>query len=131
MERFWTKVDRTEVHTTCWLFTGYLNKFGYGCFRDGKGKIKLAHRFSWELVNGPIQRGMTVHHKCSIRRCVNPSHLELITSTENIGHANSKRYALRFKCGHPNISTNWHGKSTCRLCWNKRRNESRRLYGHE
>lgn len=33
------------------------------------------HRLVWEEVNGPISKGMELHHLCANRRCYRPSHL--------------------------------------------------------
>ncbi len=81
MERFWSKVDKTDE---CWLWTA-ATVTGYGYFgvgRRGEGGV-LAHRFSWELVNGPIPEGMQIDHRCHVRRCVNPAHLRLVTDKQN------------------------------------------------
>lgn len=79
MERFWSKVDKTDE---CWLWTATITRDGYGQFWVS-GKMVRAHRFSWELVNGPIPEGTQVDHRCHVRRCVNPAHLRLVTHKQN------------------------------------------------
>ena len=69
-ELFWTKVE-PEPNSGCWLWTGYTNRDGYGCFR----RDLLAHRFAYELYRGAIPAGLTLDHTCRVRSCVNPAHL--------------------------------------------------------
>lgn len=71
-----------EPNTGCWLWTKSLSE-GYG--RLGvNGKIVYAHRFSYELFVGEIPEGFIIDHKCGVRCCVNPDHLEVVTNRENI-----------------------------------------------
>ena len=84
-DRFWKWVNKTEK---CWLWTGRTNKTkpgtGAGQFRIvGRKNPILAHRFSWELVNGPVPDGMCVCHKCDVPYCVRPDHLFLGTQSDN------------------------------------------------
>jgi hypothetical protein len=78
LERFWSKVNKTE---TCWLWTGSLTSVGYGNFK-GDG-ITYAHRFAYTTFVGPIPEGMFVDHKCHVRHCVNPAHLQVVTPGQN------------------------------------------------
>lgn len=43
----------------------------------------LAHRWSYERFRGPIADGMTLDHLCRVPSCVNPWHLEEVTSQVN------------------------------------------------
>lgn len=76
---FWNYVERTDG---CWLWLGGVNEDGYGDRMDGDRHV-LAHRFSWEIANGPIPDGLLVLHKCDVRRCVRPDHLFLGTHRDN------------------------------------------------
>jgi len=65
---------------------------GYGKFTI-KGRIVLAHRFSWEFANGPIPDGMNVCHNCpggDNPSCVNPAHLFLGTTLDNMRDKTAK-----------------------------------------
>jgi hypothetical protein len=39
------------------------------------GETQQAHRYAWQLVNGPIPKGFGVHHSCDNQSCFNPHHL--------------------------------------------------------
>jgi len=75
-ERFWACVDASGP---CWLWTGSVDHKGYGRNRGTR-----AHRVAWELLVGPIPKGLTLDHLCRVRNCVNPDHLEVVTNRENI-----------------------------------------------
>lgn len=66
----------------CWIWQKSLQKDGYGQI-SVKGRMKLAHRVSYELQVGPIPRELELDHLCRVRSCVNPAHLEPVTSREN------------------------------------------------
>jgi hypothetical protein len=92
-ERFWNKVNKTD---TCWLWTGALQSRGYGSVGIGNHRTGLAHRVAYEALVGPIGDGLTIDHLCRVKSCVNPAHLEPVTSAENI----RRHFEYRTTCRH-------------------------------
>jgi len=81
-ERFWSKVDAVG---DCWEWTGARNAGGYGRYWRGAGRgARFAHVVAYELVYGPVPTGLVLDHLCRNPRCVNPDHLEAVTTRVNI-----------------------------------------------
>lgn len=93
LQRFWRRVEKSSG---CWIWTGYVDYWGYGRFRGFDGKKILTHRFSWEIHNGPIPPGNLVLHRCDVTRCVNPAHLFLGTNSDNC-HDRDLKWRLSHK----------------------------------
>lgn len=92
IERFFEKVNKTD---TCWEWIAFKNPKGYGYFRVD-GFVYKAHRWSWEQTNGPIEGDLTIDHVvCQNTSCVNPSHMELVTRSENTVRARAIRRAKK------------------------------------
>jgi len=72
---------RTEQDGTCLVWTGGRISAGYGLM----AKRKLAHRYAWERVNGPIPEGMDIDHRYRCDRlCCEVSHLRLASRSQNL-----------------------------------------------
>lgn len=99
VKRFWSRVLKTDA---CWLWTGPTYGIGYGQFSLTRTKNVGAHRYSWELANGPIPAGMLVLHRCDVPACVNPDHLFLGTEQDN---SNDMRDKGRACFGNKNASS--------------------------
>ncbi len=93
LRRFTKKIVLTP-ETGCWLWTGATQPNGYGRFREGGvgSKVLFAHRFSYEMLVGPIPPGHAVDHLCRNPSCVNPRHLRPLPHDENTRRANSLRF---------------------------------------
>lgn len=97
-ERFWSKVTIGQVPPApfapvsgpCWEWTGAINSNGYGNSWYDES-YTTAHRVGYILTCGPIGDGLHLDHLCRVRHCVNPDHLEQVTTAEN------NRRAMAFK----------------------------------
>jgi len=76
-------MKHVEQDGDCWNWQSELNNRGYGFFYIAERRL-LAHRYSYELFNGPIPHGLEIDHLCRNRRCVNPDHLETVTTKVNV-----------------------------------------------
>ena len=121
-ERFWSKVDKSGGDTACWTWLGATSRGGYGRFDDST-RSHPAHRWAYEQANGTIQPGLVMDHLCRSHSCVNPAHLEPVTSKENVlrGIGLSAVNARKRVCkrGHPFDDENTAksgGTRHCRIC---------------
>jgi hypothetical protein len=89
-----------EPNSGCWLWTGRLNRYGYGHAIFDR-KLQLAHRVAYTLFKGSIPSGLQLDHLCRVRCCINPDHLEPVTNKENLSRGrNSKRDQSHCVNGH-------------------------------
>lgn len=115
----------------CWLWSGVIDKDGYGKFRIPQA-WRFAHRVGYEMHVGPIPASLQLDHLCRVRNCVNPTHLEPVTPRENT-HRGEPANRTRCPRGHEytpqNTSyTSGTGRTcvTCNRVRNRRRRERRR-----
>ncbi len=133
-------IDRIWMRTMpipfsgCLVWMGRLDKYGYGTISLGGSRQprSLVHRVAYEIVKGPIPIGMTLDHKCRVRSCWNPEHLEPVTNRVNIlrGISFSAINYRKTHCnhGHEFSVENtylWGRSRICRACVNRR---SRQYY---
>lgn len=125
VERFHEKYS-PEPMSGCWLWLGNPSTGGYGRFRIGSQtnntrRQVYAHIFSFELHKGPVPKGLQIDHRCRVRCCVNPRHLEAVTQKINLlrGDTIAARNKAKTHCpqGHAYEGKNlWTSKEGCRRC---------------
>ncbi len=125
LEFFWNKVEKTDG---CWIWKGSKTSGDYGIL-SVNGKSVYAHRFSYELVHGKIPGKLVIDHLCRHHSCVNPRHLEAVTTGENVWRGVVDRRKNCCVEGHPLTPNNIYvnpttGKRRCRAC----RDYKRRLH---
>jgi hypothetical protein len=144
IDLFWSQI---EVVGECLMWTGWINKkSGYAQFNVRFGKHRrvniLAHRFAYWTAIGPIPEGLEPDHLCRHRACINPDHLELVTSQVNVLRSEglAAKNAVKTHCpyGHEYTAENtmlksskkWPGRFRryCRIC-EKQRSRNAWKYG--
>jgi hypothetical protein len=124
-ERFWENV---EVYSflDCWLWLGSKNNAGYGSLSNDGDSI-MAHRASWLIHFGDIPSGLVVMHKCDNPPCVNPSHFQLGTYSDNMQDAIKKG---RFKIRSVRIYSH-ETEKVCKVCGKVKPMEEFPIYGRK
>lgn len=83
-----------EPNSGCWLWLGAVMENGYGVSSnrapDRASHTELVHRQSYRAFKGAIPEGMQIMHKCDVRSCVNPDHLQVGTHLENMADMRAK-----------------------------------------
>lgn len=113
----------------CWIWQLRVTPTGYGQISytpiRGQSMITGAHRVSYIAFVGIISENLQIDHLCKVRNCVNPKHLEAVTSQENIRRSNAryKQQQARTHCpkGHEYTEDNMYKYKTraggiCRNC---------------
>jgi hypothetical protein len=117
-----------EPASGCWVWLGKRAK-GYGRIKvgsmhDGTRREVQAHRLVYEILIGPIPYGLELDHLCLNRSCVNPDHVEPVTTRENLlrGTSSPAQNARKTHCkrGHEftpdNTRLTSRGYRQCRQC---------------
>jgi hypothetical protein len=133
--RFW-RYALPEPNSGCWLWTGALNRDGYAKFsvlgEPNEEEYQRGSRWAYENFVKPIPRGFVIDHKCRVRSCVNPSHLEPVMVRTNTlrGESPPAVNKLKTECvnGHAlsldNLYINkQNGSRICRECLSIRKRD--------
>ena len=117
-------LDRAEMYrmSGCWIWQMGTTSTGYGQFSiPGKAWPARAHVASYESFVGPVPNDMLLRHKCDVRACCNPDHLEVGTKADNARDMVERGRSLK---GRPAAIRG-------ELQWNSRLNEHQIVVIHE
>jgi hypothetical protein len=78
IEKFWSKVDKTQECWTRGTGTGWYATFTV------RGQMYLGHRVAYYATTGSIPDGLVILHSCDYRPCVKPTHLRAGTKADNV-----------------------------------------------
>lgn len=124
-ERFWSRAHERE--DGCWIWDGTVDRLGYGWI-SYESRLRLVHRYAYEMLVEPIPDGMSIDHLCRNRDCVNPAHMEVVTHKENVhrGVGPTAINAAKTHCkrGHEFTEANTYiipstGSRVCKVCRNE------------
>jgi len=95
--------SRHDPETECIKFTGRRTNKGYGQI-DVKGEAYLTHRIM-AVAGGKMLPDslLEVDHLCSNKICINPKHLEAVTSSQNSQRAHDRGEQLPVTKNHVNV----------------------------
>lgn len=80
MTEFWSRVDKSG---DCWIWRGAPTKNGYGKITRA-GRTQYAHRVAYAATHGPIPEGGLIDHRCHVKLCVRPAHLQAVDNSGNM-----------------------------------------------
>jgi hypothetical protein len=72
-----------EPNSGCWLWTKATKQGGYGQVWFNEEKY-LAHRLSYFVYKGDIDKNKELDHLCRTHCCINPDHLEEVIHQTNM-----------------------------------------------
>ena len=116
-------VERPDCGDGCWLWKGPVTAGYSKAWFDGRSIT--GHRLMYTQFIAPVPRSLQLDHLCRNRLCVNPTHLEPVTSREN--NLRNPRSMLsinsaKTRClnGHalagPNLYVDPRGRRQCKTC---------------
>lgn len=89
----------------CVLWTGKIDRHGYGWFNVTSTKQVQAHRYAWVQDGNELPSGLLVLHKCDVPNCVNVDHLFTGTHQDNT--------VDKIRKGRMKVRTSKYGLPTC------------------
>ena len=84
----------------CWHWPGTIKKTGYGSvsfpgnWDNAHHPPVEAHRYMFDTLVADIPYGLLIHHRCEVKDCWNPFHLEALTPKEHYARHHRQQTVL-------------------------------------
>jgi hypothetical protein len=116
------KIEWYEDENGCYICASHSkDRCGYPKYCDDKKETHMS-RFIWQECFGEIPKGMLVCHKCDNPVCINPEHLFLGTSKDNmVDKLNKGRHRYKPHPGEESWSAKLTNESVLNIFKDKRK----------
>lgn len=94
--RIVANIHEPENEQACWVWKRQCDRWGYPrmnvyCAQRKRTVKVMVHITLYELLVGPIPKGLQLDHLCTVPPCINPDHVPPVTGSVNCLRRDARR----------------------------------------